>query len=176
MLHIQLPNWKYQMKKIIQTIAVIMLFCAMGTLSIYTTNASSVKKHEDIHDYPLPLSVEALIPRHAEIIWDSVIYRGPENEEKIAVLYSTPMLGHNDSLKYLELFMVDEKGSATPQDRIYLGGRGLYAVDKVTPSDQSITIHAREHQDDDPMCNPTRHIDIIIKHGRGVITISKQYP
>lgn len=155
--------------------AILLLIFIVGIPVVYKINASSTENHEDATNPRLPLSVEALIPRHAIIIWDSVIHYGPDGED-MAVLYSTPVIGANDSLKYFEIFMVDEKGIATPRDRIYLGGRGLYLVDKVTKEDATIAVHAREHQAYDSIANPTRHVDIIIEYGRGAITVSKQYP
>lgn len=154
----------------------IMLFIFIIIIQFaYKTNASSDKNHEDRYNSSIPTSVEALIPRHATITWHSVIHFGLDNKEDMAVLYSVPVLGRNDSLTYLELFMVNDIGAATPRDRIYLGGRGLYAIDKVIEEDKTITVHAREHQGNDSIANPTRHVDIIIEYGRSAITVSKQY-
>lgn len=161
--------WERLMSRyILKLLLMWMLLIAVSF--VYKGNAKDDNK---TYSYPLPVSVEVLIPRLADIVWHSEITNNDRGQ--IAVLYSTPIVGYNDSLQYLEFFKLQEDGSVTPRDRIYLGGRGLYVVDNVVESRDSITVHAREHQGDDPMSNPTRRVDIIVKYGRGVISICKRY-
>ena len=145
------------MKKNILLYGIVLLLLMIGSQFAHEAESSSTTNQKDKPQYPLPLSVDALIPRHATIVWHSVIYGGSFDKRDVAVLYSTPLIGANDSLKYLELFIVDEAKSATPRDRIYLGGRGLYVVDKVSEQDHRIIVHSRRHQNDDAICCPTRH-------------------
>ncbi len=165
------------MRNFSRKFTVLLFVFAIGFLFVYKTGASSTKDCERNHKYSLPLTVEALIPRHADIVWYSDANYSSEGDEILAVFYRTPVIGGNDSLQYLEFFRLRAHGSfATPRDRIYLGGRGLYAVDKVVENNKVITVHAREHQGNDCIANPTRRVDIIVQYGPGAITVSKKYP
>lgn len=158
-------------------VTTVLVILAIGFLIVYQTGTLSAKDSKTNYKHPLPLAVEALIPRHADIVWYSDIDYGSEKEEILAVLYRTPLIRGNDSLQYLEFFRVRVHGSfAIPRDRIYLGGRGLYVVDKVAENNKVITVHAREHQGGDCVANPTRHVNIIIQYGPGAIAVSKKYP
>jgi len=122
----------------------------------------------------LPLSIQALIPRHANVDWHSTI-KWNENE-KVAVFYCQPEIGRNDVTKYIELFVLSEDGGAKSLDRIYLGGRGANTIDKIIKNDESILIHAREHQGSDPISTPTKRTLITIKYRDIPVSVSKSYP
>jgi hypothetical protein len=124
----------------------------------------------------LPLSIQAKISRIAEIIWHSKEMPNGENSSKIAVMYRTPVVGANDACSYIEIFLLDEDGSSESLDRIYLGGRGVYNIDKVSDNGKVITINAREHGDHDSIANPTINVNITIDYNETPILISKTYP
>jgi len=124
---------------------------------------------------PLSITVEALLPRIAEVYWHSIL-KYDSDSEKVAVLYSVPVVDGNGSLTYLELFYVPDNGPASPEDRIYLGSRDGYAIDRISEEDHTITLHAREYQYPDCIANPTKHVNIVIKWGQDIIRVSTFYP
>lgn len=124
---------------------------------------------------PLSLSVEARLPRTAIITWHSVL-RYDSGSERVAVLYSVPVIDGNGSFTYLELFSVPDTGPAVPEDRIFLGSRDGYAIDTISENDNIITLHAREHQYPDCIAKPTRHVNILVEWGHGVVRVSTLYP
>jgi len=122
----------------------------------------------------LPLSIQALIPRHANVDWHSTI-EWNENE-KVAVFYYLPEIGRNNVTKYIEFFALSEDGGAKALDRVYLGGRGDNTIDKISENQESILIQAREHQGSDPISTPTKRTLITIKHTDIPVSVSKSYP
>ncbi|WP_146209405.1 hypothetical protein [Coraliomargarita sinensis] len=119
----------------------------------------------------LPLSVEALIPRHANVSWHSDIEWG----EKVCVLYYLPDVGRNDATKFLEIIELREDGSSEQLSRIYLGGRGASVVDKIEANGRVITIHAREHKNSDPISTPSKEVLITVSYSSIPVLISKTY-
>ncbi|WP_269526275.1 hypothetical protein [Coraliomargarita parva] len=121
----------------------------------------------------LPISIKALIPRHADITWQSTIER--DEKEKISVFYCLPKLGRNDVAKYLEIFELEGDGAAKRLDRIYLGGRGACSIDEIKENGEAILIHVREHQGSDSISTPTKEAIITIRYRALPISISKTY-
>ena len=122
----------------------------------------------------IPPHIQAHIPRHATITWHTVSYGA--GRDHWAILYSVPVLGGDDSLKYLVFFTMMDEGSVIVKDRIYFGGRGRYVIGNVSHKDGQITVHAREHQSNDSIANPTRQVNIIIEYGSNALNVSEQYP
>lgn len=91
-------------------------------------------------------------------------------------MYRLPLAGGNDNCSYLEVFLLKIDGSAESLDRIYFGGRGVYAIDKVTEKENIITIEAREHGDRDCIANPTKKVIITVDYHWIPVLISKSYP
>ena len=119
----------------------------------------------------LPLSVEALIPRHAKIFWHSNIEWGG----KVCVLYYLPEIGSNNAIKYLEIFVLSEDGGSERLSRIYLGGRGTSVIDKVEENEYVVTLYAREHQNTDPISTPSKEVLVTVNYSSIPVLISKTY-
>ncbi|MGB0743206.1 MAG: hypothetical protein ACPGSB_01655 [Opitutales bacterium] len=138
---------------------------ALSTLSLLLVLVSACAAE-------LPMSIQALIPRHANVDWHSKV----EWNGKVAVFYYLPEIGGNDATKYIEFFALNEDGGAKALDRIYLGGRGANAIDKISENEESILIHAREHQGSDPISTPAKRTLITIKYRDIPVSVSKSYP
>jgi hypothetical protein len=124
----------------------------------------------------LPPSIQAKIPIRADITWQSAHKPKEKCSSRMVVMYRLPVIGGNDSCSYLEVFLLNIDGSAESLDRIYFGGRGMYAIDKVTENENIITIQAREPGDRDCIANPTKKVTITVDYYSTPVLISKSYP